>query len=96
MHSENDVEPDLTKYYPVSEEIRVGEFSDITLKNISVAIFLLGLIAFMVNALMVYLFMRQEWTMRWPLTSGAQVGTVLMIFGGILYIVNRYMERKSK
>ncbi|MEE9150269.1 MAG: hypothetical protein V3U20_00355 [Thermoplasmata archaeon] len=52
MHSENDVELDLTKYYPISDKVGVGELPDITLKNISIAFFLLGLIAFMVNALM--------------------------------------------
>ncbi len=52
LHSENDVELDLTKYYPISDKVGVGELPDITLKNISIAFFLLGLIAFMVNALM--------------------------------------------
>lgn len=96
MHSENDVEPDLTKYYPVSEEIRVGEFPDITLKNISLALIILGLIAFMINALMVYLFMRQEWAVIWPRTSAAEAGVILMSFGVVLYLINRLWERRFR
>jgi hypothetical protein len=96
LHSENDVEPDLTKYYPVSEEIGIGEFPDITLKNISLALIILGLIAFMINALMVYLFMRQEWAVIWPRTSAAQAGVVLMSFGVVLYLINRIWERRFR
>lgn len=95
MLSENEGEPDLSKYYPVSDEIGPGEFPDITLKNISIGLFILGLIAFMVNALLVYLFMRQRWSVIWPKTSGAQVGVVLMIFGGALYLVNYLIMRSA-
>jgi hypothetical protein len=93
-HEEN-AKPDLSKYYPVSEEITITELPDLTLKNIALAFFLLGLIAFMVNALMVYLYMRQEWVIIWPQTSGAQIGVILMIFAGALYFVNYMFEKKN-
>lgn len=96
MSSEDECEPDLAKYYPVSEELGVGEFPDITLKNASIALMLLGLIAIMVNLLMLYLFIRQEWVIAWPETSAAQAGVILMCFGVALYLVDRYLERKSR
>ena len=95
MHNENECEPDLGKYYPVSNEVGAGELPTLTIKNISLGIFLLGLIAFTVNALMVFLFMSQEWAVIWPRTSGAQIGVVLMIIGGVLYLVNHLWERRS-
>jgi hypothetical protein len=89
------MDPDLAKYYPTSNEIPNPELPEVSLKNLSMAFFLLGLIAFMVNALMVFLFMRQEWVMIWPQTSAAQVGVVLMLFGGAIYFVNYLMEKKN-
>ena len=89
-------EPNLSKYYPVPNEAGLNDLPDITLKNVSLAMILLGFIAFMVNALMVYIFMRQEWAVIWPQTGGAQVGTILVIFGVVLYMVNHLIERKLK
>jgi peptidoglycan biosynthesis protein MviN/MurJ (putative lipid II flippase) len=89
-------EPNLSKYYPVSNEASLDDLPEITLKNVSLAMILLGFIAFMVNALMVFIFMRQEWAVIWPQTGGAQVGTVLVIFGIILYVVNHLIERKLR
>ena len=59
------------------------------------AFFFLGLIAFMVNALMAFLYMRQGWVIIGPQTSAAQVGVVLMGFGAAIYLVNRWMEKKN-
>jgi peptidoglycan biosynthesis protein MviN/MurJ (putative lipid II flippase) len=89
------MEPDLKKYYPTSNEIPNSELPEVSLKNLSMAFFLLGLIAFMVNALMVFLYMRQEWVIIGPQTSAAQVGVVLMIFGGAIYLVNHLMEKRD-
>lgn len=89
-------EPNLSKYYPVPNEAGLNDLHDITLKNVSLAMILLGFIAFMVNALMVFIFMRQEWAVIWPRTGGAQVGTVLVVFGVVLYIINHLIERKLK
>jgi hypothetical protein len=89
------VKPDLSKYYPVSEEMTLYEFPDITLKNLAMAFFLLGLIAILVNALMVYLYIRQEWVIIWPSTSGVQVGIILMILAGLLYFANYLIEKKN-
>lgn len=96
MQSENDGEPNLTGYYPVSNDVGLNDLSEITLKQISMAFFLLGLIAFMINGLMVYLFMRQEWAVIWPRTSAAQFGVVFMGFGGILYLFHILWERKFR
>jgi hypothetical protein len=95
MPHEGETKPDLSKYYPVSQDISMSELPEITLENLSKALFLLGLIAFMINALMVYLFVRQEWAMRYPLTTFAQIGITMMLFGGILYLVNRKLEKKG-
>jgi hypothetical protein len=92
---EGNAKPDLTRYYPVSSEIKVSELPEITLKNMSFALFLLGLIAFMVNALMVYLFMKQQWIVIWPQTAGAQIGVFLMAIGGFVYFVNYIIEKKN-
>jgi hypothetical protein len=79
----------------VSTEIPNAEMPEINLKNLSLAFFLLGLIAFMVNALMVFLFMRQGWVMTWPRTSAAQAGVAIMIVGGCIYLANYIMEKKN-
>jgi len=89
-------EPNLSKYYPVPNEASLDDLPEITLKNVSLAMILLGFIAFMVNALMVFIFMRQEWAVIWPSTGGAQVGTILVIFGAVLYTINHLIERKLK
>lgn len=96
MSSEEKGEPNLAKYYNVSDEFGLDDFSDITLKTISIGFLLLGMIAFMVNALMVFLFMRQDWAVIWPRTSAAQIGVIFMCFGGALYLVDRLLERKFK
>jgi hypothetical protein len=96
LENKEEVEPNLAKYYPVSSELGLNDFSDITLKNISLAFILLGLIGFMVNALMVFLFMSQTWVVIWPQTSAAEVGAILMVFGGMLYFVDFLIERRSK
>jgi hypothetical protein len=88
-------EPKLSKYYPVSTEIPNAEIPEISIKNIALAFFLLGLIAFMVNALMVFLFIRQAWVMTWPHTSAAQAGVAFMIVGGGIYLANYIMEKKN-
>jgi hypothetical protein len=92
---EGEDEVDLTKYYPTSPEIPNSELPDVSLKNLSMAAFLLGLIAFMVNALMVYLYIRQEWVIIWPSTTAAQVGVVLMGFAAVVYLANHFMEKKQ-
>lgn len=89
-------EPDLSKYYPVPNETGLDDLPDITLKNVGLAMILLGFIAFMVNALMVFIYMRQEWAVIWPRTQGAQVGTVLVIIGAVLYLINHLIERKIR
>jgi hypothetical protein len=89
-------EPNLSKYYPVPNDTGLNDLPEITLKNVSLAMILLGFIAFMVNALMVFIFMRQEWAVIWPQTGGAQVGVILVIFGVVLYAANRIIERKLK
>lgn len=94
MHTENNAEPDLSKYYPVSDDIGEPEYPEVNLKTIAFAMILLGLIAFMVNALMVYLFMRQEWVMRGYLIFAAKIGVILMSFGVVLYFLYRIWERK--
>jgi hypothetical protein len=76
-------------------EIPNAEVPDISLKNLALAFFLLGLIAFMVNALMVFLFMRQGWIMTWPRTSAAQAGVAFMLVGGVVYLANYLMEKKN-
>lgn len=94
LQSKDEFEPDLAKYYHVQNDIGLDDFSEITLKNISMAFILLGLIAFMVNALMVFLFMSQKWVVIWPNTSAAEVGAILMVFGGLLYFTDFMFERK--
>jgi hypothetical protein len=94
LHTENNAEPDLSKYYPISDDIGEREYPEVNLKNIAFAMILLGLIAFMVNALMVYLFMRQGWVMRGFLTSAAEAGVILMSFGVVLYLLIRIWEHK--
>jgi hypothetical protein len=95
LHSENESEPDLSQYYPVSNEIGPGELPNVTIKNIGLGLLLLGIIAFIVNALMVFLFMSQEWAVIWPRTSGAQFGVVLMVIGGIICLTSYVWERRS-
>ena len=96
MPLEKESEPNLAEYYHVSNDISFDDFTDVSLKNMSLAFILLGLIAFMVNALMVFLFMSQEWAVIWPQTSGAQIGVILMCFGGGLYLVDYVLEHKIK
>lgn len=86
---------DLAKYYPTSLEIPNPELPEVSLKNLSMAAFLLGFIAFMINALMVYLYMRQEWVVIWPSTAAAQFGVVLMGFAAVVFLVNHFMEKKQ-
>ncbi len=95
MAPENDTKPNLAKYYSVRADLDNGEFPEITTKNVSFALFVLGLIAIMVNLLMVYVYMRQEWVIIWPQTSGVWIGTGLMLLGGVLYFIDRYFEKKS-
>lgn len=89
-------EPNLSDYYPVPSEAGLDDLPEITLKNVGLAMILLGFIAFMVNAIMVFIFMRQEWAVIWPRTEGAQVGAVLVVFGTALYALNLLIERKLK
>ncbi len=89
------MEPGLSKYYPVSTEIPNAELPEVSIRNIALAFFLLGLIAFMVNALMVFLFIRQAWIMTWPHTSAAQAGVAFMIVGGMIYLAIYIMERRN-
>jgi hypothetical protein len=95
LPQEGNAKPDLSRYYPVSPEISVNELPEITLKNVSLGLLLLGLIAFMVNALMVYLFMKQSWIVIWPQTGGAQMGVFFMAIGGVAYFVNYVIEKKN-
>lgn len=96
MPIENECEPDLAKYYPVSNEVGIDNLPTITVRNIGLGLLLLGFIAFIVNALMVFLFMSQEWAVIWPRISGAQIGVVLIFIGGALYLANLLWERKSR
>ena len=95
LPQEGEYEPTLSKYYPVSKEIPNAEVPEISLNNLALAFFLLGLIAFLVNALMVFLFVRQEWVMIWPRTSAAQAGCALMLVGGAIYLFNYILEKKN-
>lgn len=96
MGIENECEPNLAKYYPVPNDNEASDLSDITLKNISVALLLLGFIAFMVNALMVYLFMTQEWVIIGPAISMVNIGVTLICVGGVLYLINFLLKRNSR
>ncbi len=96
MTQENECEPNLEKYYPVPNDNGFDDFSDITLKNVSMALLLLGLIAVMVNVLMAYLFVVQEWVIIWPSMSMAKIGVILMCVGGVIYIVNHFMQQHSR
>ena len=48
-------EPNLSKYYPVPNEASLNDLPDITLKNVSLAMILLGL-AILLGSLIMFLF----------------------------------------
>ncbi|UCE35937.1 MAG: hypothetical protein JSW00_10245 [Thermoplasmata archaeon] len=95
MDTENEVEPKMKRYYPIAHEYEKGDLPDFTLKNIAMGFILLGLITIMVNLLMVYLFVRQEWAMIGPGFYFAGAGVILICIGTAMYLANRFLERRS-